>query len=81
MGYLPTCALVKLTGNRYAGYFACHTTEPLYIGGQSRDPLSVVFSLDMESRRAEHVAELYRRRATATRGNAPLGCRYYPWLM
>ena len=38
MGHLPTCALVKLTGNRYGCYIACHTTEPICIGGTEQRP-------------------------------------------
>ena len=35
--------------------------QPLCIGGQQKGPLSAVFSLYMESRRAEYVAELLQK--------------------
>ena len=65
------CALIKLTsfGNRYAVTFVCYTTEPkaasLHWRTAQRPFVSGIF-LDTESRRAEHVVELYRRRATAS---------------
>ena len=81
--YFPMCILTGFS-NRYAVTLRAtqlSQKQPLCIGGQRRGPLSVVFSMDMESRRAEHAAELYRRGATATRGNTQFRCCYYPWLL
>ena len=62
--YLPTCSLVKLAGfsNRYdVTLSATHSTEPKAASlhwWRAERPMSAVFSLDTESRRAEHAAEL-----------------------